>query len=343
MRYINGQRTMFVYDAAGQLAAEYDGTPPVYPVCATCYLSADQLGSTRLVTNQNINVVERHDYLPFGEEIQANQGGRTSAWGVNDLIAQRFTGKERDSESGLDYFGARYYGSALGRFTSPDEFKGGIVDPFTGQDIETNTALPYADITDPQTLNKYAYVRNNPLRYTDPNGHCVEALTCTVEFGTAGAEIGSLGGPIGTAAGALIGGAIGAFTGYEIYKGAQAVVSLATNNISSQQGQPAAAPSGQASGSKSAEEMASDLKDKIGKNSVPYDTPSSKGRIDLAGKGHFDKATGQVVDTPHVQEGTKSVGPNGEVNIGNKTVRPATKQDIRTAEKLAKQKGWLQE
>lgn len=84
---------------------------------------------------------------------------------------RRCTGKERDAETGLDYFEARYYSSAQGRFTSPDEFKGGIVDPFTGQDIETNTALPYADITDPQTLNKYAYVRNNPLRYVDPDGH----------------------------------------------------------------------------------------------------------------------------------------------------------------------------
>jgi RHS repeat-associated protein len=73
---------------------------------------------------------------------------------------------------GLDYFEARYYSGVQGRFTSPDEFKGGIVDPFTGQDIETNTAIPYADITDPQTLNKYAYVRNNPLRYIDPHGHC---------------------------------------------------------------------------------------------------------------------------------------------------------------------------
>jgi RHS repeat-associated protein len=94
----------------------------------------------------------------------------------------QFTGKERDAETGLDYFLARYYSGAQGRFLSPDEWKGGIVDPTTGQDIETNTALPYADITDPQTLNKYAYVRNNPLKYIDPDGHAF-ALDDALEGG----------------------------------------------------------------------------------------------------------------------------------------------------------------
>jgi RHS repeat-associated protein len=97
----------------------------------------------------------------------------------------KFTGKERDQETGLDFFEARYFSSAQGRFTPADEFKGGIVDPFTGLDVETNTALPYADITDPQTLNKYAYVRNNPLRYVDPDGHCPWCI---------GALIGGVGG-----------------------------------------------------------------------------------------------------------------------------------------------------
>ncbi len=71
----------------------------------------------------------------------------------------KFTGKERDQESGLDYFGARYYGSALGRFTSPDW-------------SEKPQPVPYADLENPQTLNLYTYGHNNPLTVTDPNGHC---------------------------------------------------------------------------------------------------------------------------------------------------------------------------
>lgn len=85
-----------------------------------------------------------------------------------------FTGRERDAETGLDFFQARYYAGAQGRFTSPDEFNGGPVDPFTGQQIQPPGPLPYSDIADPQSLNKYAYVLNNPLRYTDPNGHCTD-------------------------------------------------------------------------------------------------------------------------------------------------------------------------
>jgi RHS repeat-associated protein len=106
--------TVFVYDAFGELAAEYSTASNTSP-CATCYFSTDHLNSTRLVTNQNGTVVARHDYLPFGEEVSSNS---------SDNINQKFTGKERDQETGLDYFGARYYGSALGRFTSPDSAYG---------------------------------------------------------------------------------------------------------------------------------------------------------------------------------------------------------------------------
>jgi RHS repeat-associated protein len=74
------------------------------------------------------------------------------------LIASRFTGKERDTESGNDYFGARYYGSSMGRFMSPDPMGMSLADP-----------------TNPQSFNLYSYVLNNPLTNIDPTGlDCVK-------------------------------------------------------------------------------------------------------------------------------------------------------------------------
>ena len=70
----------------------------------------------------------------------------------------RNTGKERDAESGNDYFDARYYSSAMGRFMSPD---------WSAQE----QPVPYATLDNPQTLNLYSYMRNNPLGGTDPDGH----------------------------------------------------------------------------------------------------------------------------------------------------------------------------
>ena len=71
---------------------------------------------------------------------------------------RKFTGKERDSESGLDNFGARYDASSLGRFMTPDW-------------SATPAAVPFANPADPQSLNLYSYVVNNPLNRTDPIGH----------------------------------------------------------------------------------------------------------------------------------------------------------------------------
>src|SRR5580658_8042057 len=68
-------------------------------------------------------------------------------------VRYHFTGKERDTESGNDYFGARYYASSMGRFMSPDP-----------------SGLEYADATNPQGLNLYAYVLNNSLIFIDPTG-----------------------------------------------------------------------------------------------------------------------------------------------------------------------------
>jgi YD repeat-containing protein len=110
----NGQ-TIYVYDAFGQLAAEYSTTLPTTLACTTCYLTVDHLGSTRLVVDQSGNVVARHDYAPYGQEIPAGVDGRTSAWGASDNVTQRFTGQERDAEtneSGPGECGGGFYESA---------------------------------------------------------------------------------------------------------------------------------------------------------------------------------------------------------------------------------------
>jgi len=96
--------------------------------------------------------------LIFGYDVPANWFTTYNSESASGTAARfrQFTGKERDSESGLDYFGARYYGSALGRYTGPDE--------------------PFADqrSIDPQSWNLYTYARNNPLKYIDRTGKAIE-------------------------------------------------------------------------------------------------------------------------------------------------------------------------
>src|SRR5436853_4896882 len=126
------------------------------------WLVTDQLGTPRMVFDQSgsLTTMTRHDYLPFGEELFAGTGGRTTGQGYPapnttglDGARQKFTLKERDNETGLDYFLARYYSSMQGRFTT--------VDPIMIHDDR---------LEEPQRLNLYEYCRNNPLRFIDPNG-----------------------------------------------------------------------------------------------------------------------------------------------------------------------------
>ncbi|MET0626523.1 MAG: DUF4214 domain-containing protein, partial [Pyrinomonadaceae bacterium] len=143
----------------------------------TFWLVGDHLGTPRMVADRTGSLagVKRHDYLPFGEELVAYMGGRTPAHGYSavDNVRQQFTGKERDDETGLDYFLARYYLSSQGRFTSPDEFTGGPRELFTFAAKAAANPTFYADLTNPQSLNKYSYCLNNPFRYIDPDGHKV--------------------------------------------------------------------------------------------------------------------------------------------------------------------------
>jgi len=98
----------------------------------------------------------------------------------------KFTGKERDSESNLDMFGARYYGSSLGRFMTPDW-------------AAKPTAVPYASFGNPQSLSLYSYVNNNPTTTRDPDGHCAEDA-CVIEGSAALLYIGGAALVAGTAA-----------------------------------------------------------------------------------------------------------------------------------------------
>jgi len=125
------------------------------PSTTTDYYHADQIGSARIITNGSGAVISTYVYTPFGQ-------GPTP-----DENHYLFTGKERDAESGLDYFGARFYASSfMGRFMSPDDF-GGVKG-------------------DPQSLNRYGYVENNPLSRVDPDGHmCMAAdgMMCSTHDG----------------------------------------------------------------------------------------------------------------------------------------------------------------
>jgi RHS repeat-associated protein len=134
--------------------------------------------------------VKRHDYLPFGEELFAGTAGRTSSLGyvAGDGLRQQFTQKERDLETGLDYFLARCYSATQGRFTSPDEFNGGPHDLSYFSDTPINPTF-YAELAAPQSLNKYQYSYNNPLRFVDPDGHQAEQIAQRILTSPAGQQV----------------------------------------------------------------------------------------------------------------------------------------------------------
>ena len=122
-----------------------------------------------------MSAIKRRDYLPFGEDLLAGIGHRATTNGYDALVGQaprqQFTSKERDAETGLDYFEARYYSATMGRFTSPDEFTGGPDELYDFAGVAADNPTFYADLADPQSLNKYQYAYNNPLSVVDLDGH----------------------------------------------------------------------------------------------------------------------------------------------------------------------------
>ncbi len=154
---LTNQTTIFVYDASGDLAAEYTINTPLPTNPTISYLTEDALGSVRVVSNSFGEVKARRDFLPFGEEIYAGIGNRNTnqKYSANtDDIRKKFATYQRDVETGLDYAQSRYYSSMQGRFTSPDEFKGGPDELFDFEEDATDNPTFYADLENPQSLNK---------------------------------------------------------------------------------------------------------------------------------------------------------------------------------------------
>ena len=214
--------------------------------------------------------------------------------------------------------------------------------------MSVDPVLDSADPINPQSWNRYAYTFNNPLKYVDKTGEIVDlawdfvnialgvkSLIDNVSAGHYGwAAVDALGVAVDAVAAAvpIVPGGAGA-----IIKGARLVnkVDNASDAAQMTSRSRAVAPKSLA---KNADEMAAELQQQLGKNSVPFSTPGTKGRIDLAGSEHFDKATQKYIPTPHVQTRQINVGPNEKINLGEEVIRPATKQDIRIARELERRR-----
>ncbi len=177
---VNGVVKEYVYGTEGQELTVVDGSQNL--VAGETYFDGrylgtqapggfvwahtDELGTIRARTNSGGSSVEADTNWPFGAHLNA----------IGSYSSLHFTGKYRDGESGLDYFGARYYSSALGRFMTPDW-------------SAVPEAVPYANLENPQSLNLYGYQGNNPVTNVDADGHCWP--WCTAAIGAvAGAVVG---------------------------------------------------------------------------------------------------------------------------------------------------------
>jgi RHS repeat-associated protein len=145
-REVRGYRA-YIY-AGGKLLAERTPDGNLY------WLHTNHLGNSSRMTDQNGTMVYRGEFDPYGNLVYE--------WGLAGLNTRKFTGYERDSNTGLDYANARMYGAGRGRFIQPDPIGLKAVDPKR-----------------PQSLNRYAYALNDPVNITDVSG----TLASIIEYG----------------------------------------------------------------------------------------------------------------------------------------------------------------
>jgi RHS repeat-associated protein len=205
MQLINVVLTVALFVAVTPTQVNAQTYDPVF-----YYYHGDHLGSSNVMTDRNGELVQHYEYTAFGKERFVDNSQAFS-------VSHRYTGQIFDDATGLYYYNARYYDPELARFIQAD----------------TVVASP----SDPQTLNRYTYVRNNPLIYVDPSGHIfgiddiIVAFLVTVAIGAAVSGVASAisaaatGGNIGqafasglisgalTSAGGFLGGPVGAVIG----------------------------------------------------------------------------------------------------------------------------------
>jgi len=149
----NGDFKMHVYLPGGQKISTLEKEEVYYPV-------ADHLGSPTIITDEQAEIVETNDYGDYGDMVSRSSQINNDYW---------FTGQEYDEENGLQYYGARYYDNQTGRFTAIDLLLVELHNPDKLKEMSNGDDLEMV-LFDPQRLNSYAYVLNNPVMYTDPNG-----------------------------------------------------------------------------------------------------------------------------------------------------------------------------
>jgi RHS repeat-associated protein len=168
--HANGSVTPIFTGQSGMSVANFSGqncggtglsggtvlTASTDPAVNTNYYVDDHLGTAQMETSGGGWPVWEGQFTPFGLELPDG----------NTAMHYKFTGKERDAESGLDYFKYRMYASSMGRWMSPDPSK-----------------LTYADLGNPQSLNLYNYVGNNPLTRADLDGLCWKGFQWACDLG----------------------------------------------------------------------------------------------------------------------------------------------------------------
>ena len=269
---------------------------------AVSFIFTDHLGSSSVVTDSTGVITAIYDYYPYGDvRIEQEMGVE---------VATRFTGQELDEETDLHYYGARYYEAGVAKFNQPDEL---------------SAYVPYSYQTDPQKLNEYAYARNNPITYIDPDGRSVILAAYLV-----GTWIVFNMPAIITTLSALVGGSyaaseLGAATGYIIEGDYTSAQQCTDNAILAEAGVGAVA------GAALAADGVKDTKSKQTKTATGKTDPETGGEANVA-----SKPTQTTAQTPTITPGQAIT--SAEQVPGN--VRNAIPQSWGSGQTSQKGGGW---